>query len=614
MNDIDIVSKFYNKKFVLENYGIDNQSLVKNTFFKSPIILSTLHLKLVLRNPYFNLSFYKENNPDVKGWGLNRIIKHYIKFGLKEGRIVSKKHAALVVKNESFDILFYKNYYEDIRHLKINDVISHYITEGKYQKRLINLKELEENNLLKIEYQFDQNYFDKFNSSEKIYYRFEEIIIINKKYKEFDFVIENYSKKYESDSALMMDKIYNHGPFRVLSNKEDILEYRKQFEKKYVIYNKNSFYELYPDFDLDYYKSKYFNKSTLSDIEIFHHYHFIGSKHRYTFSNKILIVMYCPPFDVECGGIVVMHNFIKLMNDLNHPNINAKLFMVNNLTYYNQFSTDFAKFSDITDNSIVIYPEIVSGNPLGAKNVMRWVLLNLGIEMPIDHYLNWSKDDMVYIWDVQNKGNPFIKQLSVPWLNPIFQNKNKNGSRIKTCFLVKKARLYPGFNEKYYIHDKRSVNLEELNLDEKIQVFNECKYFFCYDMHTAYVPFSILCGCIPIMYPYKNFTKESWLKGTMLYNNGKLYTKGIAWGASKNELQCACNTLNDACKDIKNLYKSYDDKVLLFMKDLENFFNENKFDNSVFNVFCNNEKIGEHEHEAQIEYNDIYTSINEFDS
>ena len=318
MNDIDIVSKFYNKKFVLENYGIDNQSQVKNTFFESPIILSNLHLKLVLRNPYFNLSFYKDNTPDVKGWSLNRIIKHYIKFGLKEERIVSKKHAALLVKNESFDILFYKNYYEDIRHLKINDVISHYITEGKYQKRLINLKELEENNLLKMEYQFDQNYFDKFNSSEKIYYRFEEIIIINKKYKEFDFVIENYSKKYESDSALMMDKIYNHGPFRVLSNKEDILEYRKQFEKKYVIYNKNSFYELYPDFDLDYYKSKYFNKSTLSDIEIFHHYHCIGSKERYTLSNKKLIVMYCPPFDVECGGIVVMHNFIKLINDLNN--------------------------------------------------------------------------------------------------------------------------------------------------------------------------------------------------------------------------------------------------------------------------------------------------------
>lgn len=607
MNDIDIVTKFYNKKFVLDNYGIENQLVVKNKFCESPIILSNLHLKLVLRNPYFNLSFYKDNTPSVKGWDLYRIIKHYIKFGLKEGRIVSKKHAALIVKNDSFDILFYKNYYKDLNHLSLSDVISHYITEGKYQKRLINLKELEENNLLKIDHKFDQNYLTQFNNTDKKYYRFEEILTINKKYKEFDIVIGNHSKKYESDDAELMDKIYNHAPFRLLSNKEDILEYRKQFEKKFIIYNKNSFYELYPDFDLDYYKSKYFNKSSMSDMEILHHYHFVGSKERYTYSSKKLIILYCPPLDIECGGIVVMHNIVKLINNANNPNINAKLFMINNITYYNQFCTDFANFSDITDNSIVIYPEIVSGNPLGSKNVIRWVLLNLGIEMPIDHYLNWSKDDIVYIWDVQNKNNPNIKQLSVPWLNPIFHNKNKNGVRKKTCFIVKKARLYPGFSEKYYMHDKKSINLEELNLEEKVKVFNECKYFFCYDMHTAYIPFSILCGCIPIMYPYNNFTKESWLKGTMLFDNGKLCSKGIAWGACKNELQYAFYTLNDACIDIKNLYKNYGNLVSLFINDVENYFNCNKLDNSVFNVFYDNLRI-EDNNEVNIEFGEIYNN------
>ena len=264
--------------------------------------------------------------------------------------------------------------------------------------------------------------------------------------------------------------------------------------------------------------------------------------------------------------------------------------MHNNLQYDNQFCNEFAQWSDITDNTLVIYPEIVSGNPLGAKHVMRWILLNLGIEMPIDHYKNWNPNDLVYIWDVKDKKNSCIKQLSTPWLNPIFKNNNIDGLRNKTCFLVKKAKLYPGFKNSYYIHDKDSIDLEKLNLLEKANLLNECKYFFCYDLNTAFIPFAILCGCIPILYSYDNYTKETWLNGTMLNKDGVIHDKGIAWGNSITEINFAKNSLLEAANDIISLYQNYNDGINLFLDDIRLYFeNNDALTNTVKNIYLNTE-------------------------
>ena len=66
------------------------------------------------------------------------------------------------------------------------------------------------------------------------------------------------------------------------------------------------------------------------------------------------------------------------------------------MKYDNIFCNDFASIDEINDNTIVIYPEIISGNPLNCKNIVRWILLELGIEMPSDHFRNWQINDLIY--------------------------------------------------------------------------------------------------------------------------------------------------------------------------------------------------------------------------
>ena len=458
------------------------------------------------------------------------------------------------------NINFYRSHYDDVKNMNNLQIINFYNNIGKKEGRINShnhAKFLTNNKLFDIDF-YKSHYNDLHHMHPRQlvkHYNYKgkkegrivcaEQFKPNKKPDSHKFLkITLPMSKEQAKNLNIYQDIYNHSYFRKISYKSQLTNYRQKYN----------------------YRSK----------------NIIPTK----VPSKNLIVLYTPPLDIECGGIVVMHNLVKLINDLNHPNFYAKLFMNNNLQYDNQFCNEFAQWSDITDNTLVIYPEIVSGNPLGAKHVMRWILLNLGIEMPIDHYKKWNVNDLVYVWDNLYKKNQFIKTLCAPWLNPLYKNKNKYGLRKDTCFLVKKAKLYNNFNHSYFIHEKNSINLENLNLEEKVNLFNKCKYFYCYDLHTAYIPFAILCGCIPIIYPYKDYTKKSWLHGTMLYKNNILYDKGIAWGKSMSEINYAQTTLSEAANEIVSLYAKYNDEVKFFLEDINSYFeNTSSLTNTVENIY-----------------------------
>ena len=137
--------------------------------------------------------------------------------------------------------------------------------------------------------------------------------------------------------------------------------------------------------------------------------------------------------------------------------------MHNNIKYINPFCNYFARLDEINDNYFVIYPEIIKGNPLNAKNVIRWILLELGIEMPLDHYKNWNEKDLIYHWESISSeyfGIKNNKRLCCPLYNKIFVNRNNN-TRIKTCYIMKKGRLI--HKNIKIMHDEYSICIENLS-------------------------------------------------------------------------------------------------------------------------------------------------------
>jgi hypothetical protein len=449
-----------------------------------------------------------------------------------------------------------------------------------------NYDEISDNLLVNFKFQyptFDIEYYKQFNlnpynlNDSKLMYHYATIgSILNQKYLEYDYVIDNYINRLDISHPLY-SKTQDGDAFRNINTNIELKSYFNSRGKPYYICNKESFYKLYPDFDLSYYKARYFDNIELSDIDLLKHYHLIGKYEQYATNNKIKIVIYTRPFDILCGGIVALHHLAKIINDIKHPEIYAKLFVYNNLKYNNIFCNQFENVDEINDNTIVIYPEVISGNPLNSKKVIRWILLSLGIEMPINHYINWglhsltnsiSTDgsiNLIYQWEsVQNS----IPQLSVPWFNPIFRNTNQ--LRTKTCYLIKKGVLL--HKKIKYMHDKNSICIDDMNLAEKSAIFNQCTRFYCYDPNTAYMIFAVSCGCITILHPLENVSKDEYFKNKIFNKDNKIFNAGIAYGNTYREISFAQKTLSEGIKMYVNLFNEYKNTVTPFLDYIAKLF------------------------------------------
>lgn len=430
---------------------------------------------------------------------------------------------------------------------------------------------------------FDMDYYKQFNLNPynlndlKLMHHFTTIgNISNQKYLEYDYVIDNYINRLDKSHPLY-NVTQDGDAFRNISTNIELKSYFNSRGKPYYICNKDSFYKLYPDFDITYYKNRYFQNSEISEIDLLKHYHLTGKYEHYATNNKIKIVIYTRPFDILCGGIVALHHLAKIINDIKHPKIYAKLFVYNNLKYNNIFCNQFETVDEINDNTVVIYPEVISGNPLNSKNVVRWILLSLGIEMPINHYINWGlpslsnnvstdgSNNLIYQWEsIQNT----IPQLSVPWFNPIF--KKTNQPRTKTCYLIKKGLIL--HKKIKYMHDKNSICIDNMNIDEKSIIFNQCTHFYCYDPNTAYMIFAVSCGCVAVLHPLENVSKDEYFKNKIFNKNNKIYNAGIAYGDTYREVSYAEKTLNDGIKMYVNLFNDYKNTVIPFLDSVKKLF------------------------------------------
>jgi hypothetical protein len=117
------------------------------------------------------------------------------------------------------------------------------------------------------------------------------------------------------------------------------------------------------------------------------------------------IIIYTRPLDLTSEMIVSLHELAKKINDMKYRNVIAKLFIFNGLRYENEYCEDFCELNELTDDSIAIYPEIISGNPLNSKNVARWIIMGLGKDAPENQYTNWGNDDLIYHFKLDEKFN-----------------------------------------------------------------------------------------------------------------------------------------------------------------------------------------------------------------
>jgi len=321
----------------------------------------------------------------------------------------------------------------------------------------------------------------------------------------------------------------------------------------------------------------------------------VNTKESHVANRRNIIIYTHMPGLAMCGGTVVEYYLGKVLEDLGQ---NVRIytcdgFRPQNGIYSNFYNNDFP----IDDNTVVIYCEGTTGNPLNAKYVVRWMLSELGKNVPHTHVNTWGKDELVYYFNSETKFYEYpekkgivFKELATLYINPhIKQHNFKERSGI--CYAVRKSRWHKKTIE-WYMHFNgvpivdAYLLRDDLGHSQIVKCFNYYKVFISYDPCTFLTMMAAMCGCISIVYPRDDLTKKEWIKTTAAQNyieaKGLDNLYGIAYGME--DVQYALETLHLVKEQWYDIQKfNIENTVIPFIDDINNFENmQNTLQNNFF--------------------------------
>lgn len=179
----------------------------------------------------------------------------------------------------------------------------------------------------------------------------------------------------------------------------------------------------------------------------------------------------------------------------------------------------------VDDKTIVVYPDVVYGNFLKAKKVVRWLLYYNRYDdsayEPTDHFFAYHAlfNDL--------RLNPDNKLLNFKFYDSATFHQSNFEKRKGRCYILRKGK-----NRKDLPKDFKAPIIDDYSEEEKAAAFNQYKYCVFYDLETGYTTLAALCGCIPIVVVPEGVSKDDFMKKGV-------FTDGIAYGLAKSEIRRA---------------------------------------------------------------------------
>lgn len=202
---------------------------------------------------------------------------------------------------------------------------------------------------------------------------------------------------------------------------------------------------------------------------------------------EMKFIITAPPYNEKSAGCVMLYT---LHDELKNCGYDAEIM---------QFDMPY----HVDDNTIVVYPEVVSGNPLGAKNVVRYYLNREGLAS--GNKVNAGPNDFILAFNKLYYSNPHAI-LRYEKLNPYCHDAGTKPTleRKLDCTYIGKGVMY---SDKCTVIDgtieiTRTAPAEKQGLADML---SQTRYLFTYDICTALTAEAILSGAVvvPIMfYPY----------------------------------------------------------------------------------------------------------------
>lgn len=214
----------------------------------------------------------------------------------------------------------------------------------------------------------------------------------------------------------------------------------------------------------------------------------------------------------------------------------------------------------VDDDTIVIYPEILRGNPLHAKHVVRWLLFYN--RFPGDD--TWyAPNDLFVAYREQfndKKLNPRNHILKIFNFDYELYKRTNYGARKGRCYVIRKGGERCDLPEKF-----DGPVIDDLCEPEKVKILNQCEKCYLYDTQTFYASIAALCGCIPIVVPEPGKTRKDYVK-----EDDKIC--GVAYGDTPEEIEYAIRTRDKVQQRITNMLRDNEPNVLNFVKVCKDYF------------------------------------------
>jgi len=487
--------------------------------------------RVALRTPpFFDWHYYVEKYPDLRKHGIkteHQALKHWLSAGEKEGRVATRTPPF-------FDWHYYVEKHNDLRKHGIKteqQALKHWLSEGEKEGRVAT----------RTPAFFDwQYYLQKHND------------------------LQTNGVKTEQQAI-------NH--WLTWGGKEKRVATRtpKLFDWQYYLHK-------YPDVQ---------KNGIKTEQESIVHWLSVGEKEGRNMASpltikgqkNIIIYTHMDNFNINDGGTVAQYYLAQLLDEKFGQNVRIVSCSgkknINNPLFNKYYNYEFP----INDDTIVVYCEGTIGNPLNTNSVVRWMLSELGQNVPRGRADTWGKKELVYYFNSELKfdKNPekigtVYKSLSVLYLNPSIKNfQHKN--RADYCFTLRKGTFM--HKNIQYIHPEGSFELIKTHTQsECIGFFNKYKYFVSYDPLTFFTVIAALCGCISIVYKKDGMTKQEWIQTTAaseyIKYKGLDNLYGIAYGLE--DIKYAEDTLHLVEEQWLDITTYLNQKTVInFINDINNF-------------------------------------------
>jgi hypothetical protein len=226
------------------------------------------------------------------------------------------------------------------------------------------------------------------------------------------------------------------------------------------------------------------------------------------------------PYNPQSQGCVLLHKLAHTLNKIGHQaavlffnghgNQTEAYFTVDRKFYCSDFiyknPTDLNAWRKFKENAVIIYPEIISGNPLQGDYVVRYMLNREGFikkgvmihpsindfilthsyhyhQSPDFHLFNYQGNDL---FNTTKTMNFYDRKIDLTYIG--------KGSKYTKCFKLN------GTTE--VTREWPDNKLELANL------FKASRFIYTWDCITATVTDAILCGTFPVFMTYAPLTKN----------------------------------------------------------------------------------------------------------